>query len=119
LHWVVWPKELHNRILLFGSIDLKHGHHFDYWNQPLNMSMHVCYPDCHEAGLCHYLMIPTENLLHPLQLFYFHLWLIYWLSFVHNRKYSLGNKVTRHVNDSETLFRPVLSSYWPPWPFIC
>jgi hypothetical protein len=31
-----------------------HGHHFDYWNEPFNMSMHGCYLDCHEAGLCCY-----------------------------------------------------------------
>jgi hypothetical protein len=37
---------------------------------------------CHEAGLCCYLMIHIENLLHPLQLFYFHLWPVYWLSIV-------------------------------------
>jgi hypothetical protein len=35
----------------------------------------VCYLDCHEAGLCCYLVIHIENLLRPLQLFYFHLWL--------------------------------------------
>jgi hypothetical protein len=68
-----------NRTLLFGSILLKHGRHFEYWNQPLNMCMLICYLDCHEAGLCCYLVIHTENLLCPLQLFYFHLWPIYWL----------------------------------------
>jgi hypothetical protein len=44
------------------------------------MNMRVCYLDCHEAGLCCYLVIHIENLLRPLQLFYFHLWPIYWLS---------------------------------------
>jgi hypothetical protein len=58
-----------NGTLLFGSTHFKHGRHFDYWNQPLNMRMCVCY-----------LVIYIENLLHPLQLFYFHLWPIYWLS---------------------------------------
>jgi hypothetical protein len=29
--------------------------------------MHVCYLDCHEAGLCCYVMIHIENLLRPLQ----------------------------------------------------
>jgi hypothetical protein len=38
-----------------------------------------CYLDCHEAGLCCYLLIHIENLLYPLQLFYFHLCPIYWL----------------------------------------
>jgi hypothetical protein len=54
------------------------------WNQPLNMSMRVCYLDCHEARLCCYLVIHIETLLHPLQLLYFHLWPIYWLSLVLN-----------------------------------
>jgi hypothetical protein len=58
----------HNRMLLFGSILLKHGRHFDYWNEPLNMRMRVSYLDCHEVGLCCYLVIYTENLLRPLQL---------------------------------------------------
>jgi hypothetical protein len=39
-------------LLLFGSTLLKLGCHFDYWNQPLDMHMHICYLDCHEAGLC-------------------------------------------------------------------
>jgi hypothetical protein len=55
----------------------------DYWNQPLNMRVRVCYLDCHEAGLCCYLMIHIEKLLRPLQLLYFPLWLIHWLSLVH------------------------------------
>jgi hypothetical protein len=44
------------------------------------MRMRVCYLDCHEAGLCCYLVIHIENLLRPLQLFYFHLCPICWLS---------------------------------------
>jgi uncharacterized membrane protein len=71
-----------NRILLFGSIPLKHDSHFDYWNQPLNIFMRVCYLVSHEAGLCCYLVIHIESLLRPLQLFYFHLWPIYWLSLI-------------------------------------
>jgi hypothetical protein len=35
------------------------------------MRMLVCYLDCHEAGLCCYLVIHKEILLRPLQLFYF------------------------------------------------
>jgi hypothetical protein len=46
------------------------------------MRMCACYLDCHEAGLCCYLMIHIENLLRPLQLFYFHLLPIYRLSLV-------------------------------------
>jgi hypothetical protein len=75
-------QKTHNRILLFGSTLLKHGSHFDYWNHPLNMSMHVCDLDCHEAGLCCYLTIHIGNLLRPLQLFYFHMCPIYWFSLV-------------------------------------
>jgi hypothetical protein len=43
--------------MLFGSIHLKHGRDFNYISQPLNMRMRVCYLDCHEAGLCCYLVI--------------------------------------------------------------
>jgi hypothetical protein len=78
LHWVLLPTKSYNRTLLFGILLLKHGHHFGYRNQLLNMRMRVCYVDCHEAGLCCYLVIHIENLLHPLQLFCFHLWPIYW-----------------------------------------
>jgi hypothetical protein len=46
------------------------------------MRMRVSYLDCHEARLYCYLVIHIENLLHPLQMFYFHLWSIYWLSLV-------------------------------------
>jgi hypothetical protein len=53
LHWVLLPTEKRiKRTLLFCSICLNHGSQFDYWNQPLIMSIHVCYLDCHEAGLC-------------------------------------------------------------------
>jgi hypothetical protein len=44
--------------------------------------MCVSYLNCHEAGLCCYLVIRIENLLCPLRLFYFHLWPIYWLFLV-------------------------------------
>jgi hypothetical protein len=77
-----WPQNTHNRTMFFGSILVKHCRHFDYWNQPLNMRMLVSYLDCHEAGPCCYIAIHIENLLRPLELFYFHLWSIYWLSFV-------------------------------------
>jgi hypothetical protein len=55
-------QKLHSRMPLFGSTLLKHGCHFDYWNQPLNMSMLVCYLDCHDSGLCCYLVIHIWNL---------------------------------------------------------
>jgi hypothetical protein len=76
------PQSTHNITLLFGSICLQHGRHFDYWNQLLNMRMRVCCLYCHEARLCCYLVIHIENLLRPVQLFYFHLWAIYWLFLV-------------------------------------
>jgi hypothetical protein len=85
LQWVLLPtkkKKTHNGTLLLDTILLKHCRHFDYWNQPLNMLMRVCYLDYHEAGLFCYLVIHIENILHPLQLFYFNLCPIYWLSLV-------------------------------------
>jgi hypothetical protein len=82
LHWVLLHTKTHNRVLVFGSTLLKHSHHSDYWNQPLNMCMYICCLDCLEAGLYCYLVIHIENLLRPLQLFYFHLSPIYWLSLV-------------------------------------
>jgi hypothetical protein len=51
-------------MLLFGCTS-------DYRNQPLKMGMQVCYLDCHEAGLCCYPVIHTENLLHLLQLLWY------------------------------------------------
>jgi hypothetical protein len=56
-------KRTHTRTLLFISTLLKHGRHFDYWNQPLIMRMHVCYLDSHETGLFCYLVIHIWNLL--------------------------------------------------------
>jgi hypothetical protein len=82
LHSVHLSTKDANRTLLFDSTFCKHGRHFDYWNQPLNMRMRICHLGCHDAGLCCYLLIHTENLLRPLQLFSFHLCPIYWLSLV-------------------------------------
>jgi hypothetical protein len=82
LHWVLLPTKTHNRTSFFGSTLLKHCRHFDYWNQPLNLGMRACYLDFHEARFCCYVVIQTENSLRPLQLFYFLLWPIYWLSLV-------------------------------------
>jgi hypothetical protein len=62
-----WPQKTQNKTLLFGNTLLKHNRHFDYWNQPLNMR--ICYLDCHEAGLCCYLVTHMQNLLHPLHCF--------------------------------------------------
>jgi hypothetical protein len=74
-----FPQRTHNRTLRIGSIHINHGRHLYYWNQSLNIHMHVCYLDCHEDGLCCYLVILIEKLVRPLQLFYFNLWPIYWL----------------------------------------
>jgi hypothetical protein len=64
---------------------LKHGRHFYYWNQPLNMHVRVCYLHCIEAGLCCYLVIKIENILRQLRLLYFHLCPIYRLFIVEDR----------------------------------
>jgi hypothetical protein len=56
------PQKTHNRTLLFCVTLLKHGRHFEYWNHPLNMC--VCYSDCHEAGLCCYLVIQKTYYIH-------------------------------------------------------
>jgi hypothetical protein len=69
LPWVLLPTKANNITLLLGGIHLKHVRHFDCWNQPLNMRIRVCYLDCHEAGLCCYLVIHIESHLRPLQLF--------------------------------------------------
>jgi hypothetical protein len=52
-----YPQIMHNRTPLFYRTPLRHGCHFDCWNQPPNMRMHVCYLDSHEAGLCCYVVI--------------------------------------------------------------
>jgi hypothetical protein len=54
-------KKTHNRTLLFGGT-FKHCRHFHYCNQPVNMRKSVCCLDCHEAGLCCYLVIQIEDL---------------------------------------------------------
>jgi hypothetical protein len=71
-------KKTHKRTLLFGNTLLKHGCHFDYWDHLLSMRMRVCYLDSHEAGMYCHLLMYIENLLRPLELYHFHLWLIYW-----------------------------------------
>jgi hypothetical protein len=83
---------MQNRTLRFGST-VNHSRHFDYWNQPLNMLMCVCYVACHEAGLYSYL--PIHKLLLPLQLFYSHLWPIYWLP--RNSPMNVSCRITIHI----------------------
>jgi hypothetical protein len=41
------------------------------------MRMRVYYVDCHEAGLCWYLVIHIQTLIRPLHLLYFQMWPIY------------------------------------------
>jgi hypothetical protein len=54
-----WPQKSQERTSLFGNTLLKHGRHFDYWKQPLNMCIRVGYLDCHEAGMCCYILNDT------------------------------------------------------------
>jgi hypothetical protein len=65
---------LKRTIELFGSILLEHGRLFDYWNQPLNMLMRLL-PTLLWSLTVLLLGDILENLLCPLQLLYFHLWL--------------------------------------------
>jgi hypothetical protein len=80
-------RDTRNKTLFFVSRLLKNGRHFDYWHHPLNTRMGVCYLDCHEAGLCCYLVIHIEKLLCPLQPFCFHLCPVYWLSLITWRRF--------------------------------
>jgi hypothetical protein len=78
----------------------------------------ICYLPCHEAGLCCYLVICLENLLHTLQLIYFHLWPIYWLSFVHiqccknqkNSNYWRNGNSTYTIHDLQLLWQSTMNS---------
>jgi hypothetical protein len=60
LHQVLLPTEPHNRMLIFDNKLLKDGHHFDYWNQLLNVRMRISYLCCHAAGLRCYLVIHIQ-----------------------------------------------------------
>jgi hypothetical protein len=60
-HWVLLLIKTHKRTLLFGITHLKHGRHFDYWKQTLNMRMRVCFLDYREGGLCCYLVIHIKT----------------------------------------------------------
>jgi uncharacterized membrane protein len=102
LHWFLCPQEAYNLTLLFGNALLKHGRHFDYWNQPLNMRKRVCYLNCHEAGLCCYIVIHIGNLLRPLQLFYFYLWPFYWLP----------SMLTLFISGERTQKSSICSCHW-------
>jgi hypothetical protein len=64
LHCLLLSTKIHNITLLFCTTRtlFKHGRHFDCWSQPLSICMPVCYLDCHEAGLCCYLVIYIEDI---------------------------------------------------------
>jgi hypothetical protein len=113
LHWVFLPTETHNRTLLFGTTLLKHSRHFDYWNQPLNTRIRVFYLHCQEAGLYCYLVIHIRNLLRPLQLFYLHLWSIYWLSHVRWKQISLFRRSRWIQQDFSSLRLPTHAMTYP------
>jgi hypothetical protein len=68
----------------------------------MNMRMRVCCLDYYEAGPFCYLVIQMENLLRQLQLFYFHLWPIYWLSLVNNKKFKIEVKSSFNVKAAGT-----------------
>jgi hypothetical protein len=53
----------HNWTLLFGSVHLKNGRHFDHWNQPLNMFMCICYLDFHDVGI---VLLPSDKHIKPI-----------------------------------------------------
>jgi hypothetical protein len=74
---------------------------------------------------CCYLVIHIENLLHPLQMFYFHFWPIYWISLVYvvlcamcSNLYNMGERI-----DFEYViyFRPATESMFPTehWLSTC
>jgi hypothetical protein len=71
----------------------------------VNIRMRVCYLGSHEAGLCCYLVIHIENLLHQLQLFYFHFLPIYWLSLLFHYFLIMSSHVDPLLcNDSVNTF---------------
>jgi hypothetical protein len=80
--------------------------------------MHVCYLECHEPGLCCYLVIHIENLLRPVQLIYFHLWPVYRLSLVNTTisysrvlKMCYCDRILTYILFSIAEFSVVLSAW--------
>jgi hypothetical protein len=57
LHQVFCPQKCITERRISVVHTLKHGSHFDHWNHSLRKRRRVCYLDCHEAGLCCYLVI--------------------------------------------------------------
>jgi hypothetical protein len=79
LHWVLLPTEIAQLNASFRQYTPQARSPFWLLKQLLNMRMRFCYLDCHDAGLCCYLVIHTESILHIFHLCFFHLWPIYWL----------------------------------------
>jgi hypothetical protein len=113
------PQKAHYRTLLLGNTLLKNGRHFDNWNQPLNMRMHVCYLDWQEAGLCCYQVIHIGNLVRPLQLFYFHLWPIYWPPLTNISKQETPVRTHKAVNTKLLLLGDVNVNPFNCWQPCC
>jgi hypothetical protein len=88
LHWVLPSTKKCTTERCSSVVNPQARSHVDYWNKPLNIRMRVCNVDCHAVGLCCYLVIHIDTMLRPLQLFYFHLWPIYWLSLVLQTDYT-------------------------------
>jgi hypothetical protein len=94
-------KENAQKLLLFCSKLFEQGHHFYYWNQPMNLHIRVCYQEYYDTRLCCYLVIHIENLFHPLQMFYFHLWPIYWLNASFQRLLDFGRSTYLRIMTSQ------------------
>jgi hypothetical protein len=73
--------------------------------------MLIYYRDCNEAGLCCYLVIHIGNLLRPLQVFYFHLRHIYWLSLL-VLQYSIIEYTKRVPDDGPVWPKHVVEFAW-------
>jgi hypothetical protein len=67
----------------------------------------ISYLDCHEAGLCCYLVIHIENLLRPLQLLYFHLRPIYRLSLI-----AINNEFKQNYLYSADISFSTSATHW-------
>jgi hypothetical protein len=82
LHWVLLPRKKNaQQNSFFGSIRPKHGRHFDYWNQPLNMHMRVCYL----LSWSWTVLLPNDTHIKrftSITAVYLHLWPVYCLTLV-------------------------------------
>jgi hypothetical protein len=84
-----YPQKMYNRMLLFGCTSSSTVAILTTKTSLWTWTCTCTSVDCHEAGLCCYLVIHIENLSScPLQLLYFHLWPVYWLSLVITESFS-------------------------------